>query len=165
MGSPEEARAVSALREIGIRDDAANTSSQPRSAVENEFYGKIRPKRRIRTGERPLYARRQRGVEYVEVRLMDLVRSRRSASPRRRAPARCLPAALLPRGRPIRRKATPSRNQERVAARGRERAAPRGAAPGCFGIGARVVDHARWSPPPWITRLGRARPPRGATKH
>jgi len=40
--------------------------------IENEFYGTIRPKRRIRRGERPLHALRQRGVEYVEVRLMDL---------------------------------------------------------------------------------------------
>jgi glutamate--cysteine ligase len=40
--------------------------------IENEFYGTIRPKRRIRPGERPLHALRQRGVEYVEVRLMDL---------------------------------------------------------------------------------------------
>ncbi|HXX85217.1 MAG TPA: glutamate--cysteine ligase [Casimicrobiaceae bacterium] len=40
--------------------------------MENEFYGTIRPKRRIRPGERPLHALRERGVEYVEVRLMDL---------------------------------------------------------------------------------------------
>jgi len=40
--------------------------------MENEFYGTIRPKRVIRPGERPLHALRDRGVEYVEVRLMDL---------------------------------------------------------------------------------------------
>jgi glutamate--cysteine ligase len=40
--------------------------------IENEFYGTIRPKRRTRPGERPLHALRERGVEYVEVRLMDL---------------------------------------------------------------------------------------------
>lgn len=40
--------------------------------IENEFYGTIRPKRPIRPGERPLHALRQRGVEYVEVRCMDL---------------------------------------------------------------------------------------------
>src|SRR5258707_10178762 len=40
--------------------------------IENEFYSTIRPKRRIRRGERPLHALRERGVEYVEVRLMDL---------------------------------------------------------------------------------------------
>jgi glutamate--cysteine ligase len=40
--------------------------------IENEFYGTIRPKRVIRRGERPLHALRERGVEYVEVRLLDL---------------------------------------------------------------------------------------------
>jgi glutamate--cysteine ligase len=40
--------------------------------IENEFYSTIRPKRRTRAGERPLHALRERGVEYVEVRLMDL---------------------------------------------------------------------------------------------
>jgi glutamate--cysteine ligase len=40
--------------------------------IENEFYGTIRPKRVIHPGERPLHALRERGVEYVEVRLLDL---------------------------------------------------------------------------------------------
>ena len=40
--------------------------------IENEFYGTIRPKRVIAAGERPLHALRERGVQYVEVRLMDL---------------------------------------------------------------------------------------------
>jgi glutamate--cysteine ligase len=40
--------------------------------IENEFYGTIRPKRRIRPGERPLHALGERGVEYVEVRCMDI---------------------------------------------------------------------------------------------
>ncbi|MEO5698646.1 MAG: glutamate--cysteine ligase [Burkholderiaceae bacterium] len=40
--------------------------------IENESYGTIRPKRVIMPGERPLHALRERGVEYVEVRLMDL---------------------------------------------------------------------------------------------
>jgi len=40
--------------------------------IENEFYGPIRPKRVIFPGERPLHALRERGVEYVEVRLLDL---------------------------------------------------------------------------------------------
>ncbi|MDA1074620.1 MAG: glutamate--cysteine ligase [Proteobacteria bacterium] len=40
--------------------------------IENEFYGSIRPKRPIRPGERPLNALRSRGVEYVEVRCLDL---------------------------------------------------------------------------------------------
>ena len=40
--------------------------------IENEFYGTIRPKRRTRPGERPLAALANRGVEYVEVRCLDL---------------------------------------------------------------------------------------------
>src|SRR4051812_21018928 len=40
--------------------------------IENEFYGTIRPKRVIYPGERPLHALRERGVEYIEVRCMDL---------------------------------------------------------------------------------------------
>jgi glutamate--cysteine ligase len=40
--------------------------------IENEFYSPIRPKRVILSGERPLHALRTRGVEYVEVRAMDL---------------------------------------------------------------------------------------------
>ena len=40
--------------------------------IENEFYGAIRPKRRIEPGERPLTALKRRGVEYVEVRCLDI---------------------------------------------------------------------------------------------
>ncbi|MBI2317117.1 MAG: glutamate--cysteine ligase [Betaproteobacteria bacterium] len=40
--------------------------------LENEFYSTIRPKRVIGPTERPLRALRERGVEYVEVRAMDL---------------------------------------------------------------------------------------------
>ena len=59
---------------IGIRDPDGEYSQLATSLlqIENEFYGTIRPKRVIRTGERPLHALRERGVEYVEVRLMDL---------------------------------------------------------------------------------------------
>ena len=58
---------------IGIRDGVdyrqlATTLLQ----IENEFYGTIRPKRRIRPNERPLHALGERGVEYVEVRCMDI---------------------------------------------------------------------------------------------
>ena len=38
--------------------------------IENEFYGTIRPKRTTRSGERPLAALNERGVEYVEVRCL-----------------------------------------------------------------------------------------------
>ena len=40
--------------------------------IENEFYGTIRPKRTINKGERPLTALLERGVEYVEVRCLDV---------------------------------------------------------------------------------------------
>src|SRR6185436_20262228 len=59
--------------EVGIRD--GNEYRQLGTTllqIENEFYGTIRPKRVINPGERPLHALRDRGVEYVEVRLMDL---------------------------------------------------------------------------------------------
>jgi glutamate--cysteine ligase len=40
--------------------------------IENEFYATIRPKRVIRTGERPIEALCARGVQYIEVRCMDV---------------------------------------------------------------------------------------------
>ena len=40
--------------------------------IENEFYGSIRPKRVTRSGEKPSHALIERGIEYVEVRCMDL---------------------------------------------------------------------------------------------
>ena len=58
---------------IGIRDgDEYRQLATSLLQIENEFYGKIRAKRVIRPGERPLHALRERGVEYIEVRLMDL---------------------------------------------------------------------------------------------
>ena len=58
---------------IGIRDgDAYRQLNDTLLQIENEFYGTIRPKRPIRPGERPLHALGERGVEYVEVRCMDL---------------------------------------------------------------------------------------------
>ncbi|HVN35918.1 MAG TPA: glutamate--cysteine ligase [Casimicrobiaceae bacterium] len=58
---------------IGIRSgDEYRQLGTTLLQIENEFYGTIRPKRVIRSGERPLHALRERGVEYVEVRLMDL---------------------------------------------------------------------------------------------
>ena len=40
--------------------------------IENEYYSAIRPKRTTHTGEKPLHALQHRGVEYVEVRCLDL---------------------------------------------------------------------------------------------
>jgi glutamate--cysteine ligase len=58
---------------IGIRDgDDYRQLASSLLQIENEFYSAIRPKRVIRPGERPLHALRERGVQYVEVRAMDL---------------------------------------------------------------------------------------------
>ena len=59
---------------IGLRD-AKGGYKQLGTAllqIENEFYSQIRPKRRTHSGERPLAALNERGVEYVEVRCLDL---------------------------------------------------------------------------------------------
>ncbi len=40
--------------------------------IENEYYSTIRPKRVIRRGERPIQALCRRGVQYIEVRCMDV---------------------------------------------------------------------------------------------
>ncbi|MFN0002299.1 MAG: glutamate--cysteine ligase [Pseudohongiellaceae bacterium] len=40
--------------------------------IENEFYGTIRPKRIAASGKRPVQALREEGVEYIEVRCLDL---------------------------------------------------------------------------------------------
>lgn len=59
---------------IGVRTPGGdyNQLSTSLLQIENEFYSTIRAKRVIRPGERPLHALRERGVEYIEVRLMDL---------------------------------------------------------------------------------------------
>ena len=63
-----------AYEKIGLRNLGGeyNQLATTLLQIENEFYGTIRPKRVIRVGERPLHALRERGVEYVEVRCMDL---------------------------------------------------------------------------------------------
>ena len=111
---------------IGIRNPGGDYNQLATSLlqIENEFYGTIRPKRVIRTGERPLHALRERGVEYVEVRCMDLdpfVPVGIEAQTMRFIDVfllHCLLADSLPD--------TPeeivalARNQQRTAARGRE---------------------------------------------
>ncbi|MEY4980210.1 MAG: glutamate--cysteine ligase [Pseudomonadota bacterium] len=63
-----------AYEALGIRNPGGdyNQLATTLLQIENEFYGTIRPKRVIFPGERPLHALRERGVEYIEVRLMDL---------------------------------------------------------------------------------------------
>jgi glutamate--cysteine ligase len=75
-GAIEEAllQSYPPYEEIGIKGSDGEYRQLATSLIqiENEFYGKIRPKCVTRSGERPLHALRGRGVEYVEVRLMDL---------------------------------------------------------------------------------------------
>jgi glutamate--cysteine ligase len=67
-------RSYPAYESVGIRNPGGdyNQLATTLLQIENEFYGTIRPKRVIFPGERPLHALRERGVEYIEVRLMDL---------------------------------------------------------------------------------------------
>jgi glutamate--cysteine ligase len=67
-------RPYPAYAALGIhnRDGEYNQLATSLLQIENEFYGTIRPKRVVFSGERPLHALRERGVEYVEVRCMDL---------------------------------------------------------------------------------------------
>lgn len=63
---------------IGVRDgDDYIQLSTNLLQIENEYYSFIRPKRSTRSGERPTTALRERGVEYVEIRALDV----NSASP------------------------------------------------------------------------------------
>ncbi|HSD43124.1 MAG TPA: glutamate--cysteine ligase [Burkholderiales bacterium] len=118
-------RPYPAYEAIGIRNgDEYRQLATSLLQIENEFYGSIRPKRTIRSGERPLHALRERGVEYVEVRLMDLdpfVPVGITAETMRFLDVFLL-HCLLTESRPD----TPDeiaaikRNQQRAAARGRE---------------------------------------------
>jgi glutamate--cysteine ligase len=62
-----------AYEAVGIRDgDDYRQLATSLLQIENEFYSTIRPKRVVHPGERPLHALRERGVQYIEVRAMDL---------------------------------------------------------------------------------------------
>ncbi|MEX8195080.1 glutamate--cysteine ligase [Comamonas guangdongensis] len=67
-------RPYPAYEQLGVRNPGGdyNQLGTGLLQIENEFYGTIRPKRTVKSGERPLHALRERGVEYVEVRLMDI---------------------------------------------------------------------------------------------
>ncbi|MCC7411802.1 MAG: glutamate--cysteine ligase [Gammaproteobacteria bacterium] len=58
---------------IGVREDGEyrqlNTNVLQ---IENEYYSYVRPKQTTRSGEKPTHALRARGVEYVEVRALDV---------------------------------------------------------------------------------------------
>lgn len=63
-----------AYESIGVKDEAGNYRQLNTSLlqIENEFYSSIRPKRTSARGETALQALRLRGVEYIEVRCVDL---------------------------------------------------------------------------------------------
>ena len=115
-----------AYEAVGIRNPGGDYNQLATSLlqIENEFYGTIRPKRVIFPGERPLHALRERGVEYVEVRCMDLDPFEPvgiSASTMRFLDLFLLHCLLAdsPPDTPDEIGAL-ARNQQRVAARGRE---------------------------------------------
>ena len=63
-----------AYEQLGVKD--ANGDYQQLNAnilqIENEYYSEIRPKRVARSGERPVQALQRGGVEYIEVRALDI---------------------------------------------------------------------------------------------
>jgi glutamate--cysteine ligase len=66
--TPEEA-----YQKIGVKVDGAYRQlSANQLQIENEYYSAVRPKRVARSGERPTAALRRGGVEYVEIRSLDI---------------------------------------------------------------------------------------------
>ena len=60
-------------RDIGLfRNGERIQISDSVLQIENEYYSAIRPKRTTQSGEKALHALQRRGVEYVEVRCLDL---------------------------------------------------------------------------------------------
>jgi len=62
-----------AYRQLGVLVGGAYRQLNPNQLqIENEYYSTIRPKRSALSGERPTMALRRGGVEYVELRALDL---------------------------------------------------------------------------------------------
>ena len=62
-----------AYEEIGVKVDGEwRQLNANLLQIENEYYSPIRPKRVARSGERPTVALRRGGVEYVEIRSLDI---------------------------------------------------------------------------------------------
>lgn len=59
---------------IGVRDDQGRYKQLNANIlqIENEYYSSIRPKQITRSGERPTQALSRRGVQYIEIRALDL---------------------------------------------------------------------------------------------
>ena len=67
-------QAYPAYDEIGLKDSNGDYQQLTTNLlqIENEFYSTIRPKRTAASGETPVHALIERGVEYIEVRCVDL---------------------------------------------------------------------------------------------
>lgn len=62
-----------AYEEIGVKvDDVYRQLSANQLQIENEYYSSIRPKRVAKSGEHPTAALRRGGIEYVEIRSLDI---------------------------------------------------------------------------------------------
>ena len=62
-----------AYEKIGVKVDGAYRQlNANRLQIENEYYSSVRPKRVARSGERPTAALQRGGVEYVEIRSLDV---------------------------------------------------------------------------------------------
>lgn len=62
-----------AFERIGLKVDGTWRQLNPNQLqIENEYYSTIRPKRTARSGERPTTALRRGGIEYLELRVLDL---------------------------------------------------------------------------------------------
>ncbi len=61
-------------QDMGIRDENGHFQqlSAARLQIENEFYSTVRPKQIAEQGELPIYALRQRGIRYLELRSVDV---------------------------------------------------------------------------------------------
>ncbi len=63
-----------AYEKVGVKDSDGNYLQLNTNLlqIENEYYSIVRPKRVIRSGEKPIMALKERGVEYIEVRCLDI---------------------------------------------------------------------------------------------
>jgi glutamate--cysteine ligase len=63
-----------AYQQMGIKDENGEWMqlSTTLLQIENEFYSSIRPKQIARSGEAPILALKDRGIEYIEVRALDV---------------------------------------------------------------------------------------------
>ncbi len=62
------------FEKIGLKDSEGHLKQLSTNVlqIENEYYSPIRPKRTAKSGETPINALKERGVEYIEVRCLDL---------------------------------------------------------------------------------------------